>query len=818
MTAHASEENFRRRPAAKRVNRPAGNIEQTLSNLGLDKELEPEAAAQEVTFALEQETHAFEEVNDKQPKFTRRLSEQRKERLKAEALAEKTTAATKVALESAVVAAEQVKELTKEALSEIEDDAPAPTKERRVSVKTLETRLEEGDEPVESTEESEQIQPAFVAAPTPFKGKVTKPSPGLNKLGMSIASMMPGAERVRVEKRLPNGVLGFIADYSKTDLSGHPDLQSFLSKYVKPNHGAGEYKVTGLDSSGRMYEAGSVHLLEPPSVSETGGAMAMMQNLMAQQKHTHEEQIKELKANMSAQPNPVSVLRELHSLNKEMAPPAATPAASAAAESTLAAVITSSSQTMMQMMQMMNQQATAAATQQMQMFMAMQERSDKAAQAQTMMMMEMFKQKEVAATPRGDSMPPPPPPASPLEGMKDLVQILADVGALGGGAPPQDDMKDLLKQMVLGDRMGTKEILELVKSFSPQAAGGGSEMNGFKAAVDNMAVVMNMANQMKQNSEGSPSSTIWDAIGALVSNRDFATSIASAIRVNTEQVQHQTQKQQQRMTVQSQQALQLAAQQRALVAQQQQLAAATAARTPIAATVPPKKSKKGQSVPPPSAAAVAAVTGPASIAPPQSQVTKEEVAAAQQRLEENRMKAPTKLPDGIIPKVNDIVQAVSDAKDDAIVETTVLFVMFLYGDPQWKPFAEKLLQAAQEGNKENTLSMLGGLMQGFVHTGLLQIEVAREVLRCIDQHFAIIHAKISGNEIPSEETEEEEIEQPAFVVPDPSEINELGEPLEEDDEDEDEDEDGDDEDEDDDEEGGDEEADDEEEEGEETKQ
>lgn len=733
MTTQQQEEPFRRRPSARRPKNPT-NIEQTLASLNIDTDLEPELAAIEAANALVQETHHIADVSDVQPRFTKRSSDAAK-------AAEKT-----------------------ERVASDKKEAPIPAavaQEPETSV-VVTQELEE-----EEVDRAAVSQP-FAAPPQPIKARVQKPSPTLNKLGISIAAMMPGAERIRVEKRLPNGVLGYICDYAKHDLAGHPDLQSFLTKYVKPAHGAGEYKVTGFDPLGKIYEAGSVHLLDPPSVSEGQSALGLMQSLMAQQKQAHDEQIKELKANMSAQPSPVTVLREMHNLNKEIAPPAPP---SSAGESTLAAIIASSSQANTQMMQMMMTQMQNAQQASQQQTAQMLQQMQVASQQQMTMFMEMFKQKEAPSS-KGDAMPipPPPPPANPLEGVKEIVQILADVGAFGGGAPAQDETKELLKSMVMANTMGVKDIIELMKS-TPSAKE--TDAGGFKAAVDNMAVIMNMANQLKQNTEGSPSATIWDAVAALVSNRDFAGSIASAIRVNTEQVQRQTQTQQRRIALQEQQAMQLAAQRR----QQQQLAQQQAIQASVAA---PARTQPA----PVQAQPQAAVQGM------QSQQIVDEQAAneAKSRLEQNKMTAPSSLPQGIENQINEIISAVETGEEASIVEATVELVIAFHAAPEWTPFATKLLAAGQSGNKSDTLKTLGGLLQGLVQVGLLPLEAAREVLRCVDKHFDTIYKKLNGedatdsDEVP--EVEDEDEDEPVFVVPDPSEIDHVGTPLDEDEEEE----------------------------------
>lgn len=721
---------FRRKPGRKV---PSGNITQTLSDLGIETDLEPEQAAQSAAETIAAEQSPVLNVSAGE-KFQRRMSESRLQKIAEKKLAE----------EQARVASTIIPRAGRRpGIRLVSEPPPAPVEEAEIA-----------------QEEPLGTEMPMSAPPTTLKGRIQKPSPALGKLGTTIAAMMPGAERVRVEKRLPAGNLGFVADYSKQDLASHPDLQSFLSRYVKPTYGAGEYKVTGLDSMGRTYEAGSVHLLDPPAVAEGVGAMGLVQGMLAQQQKNHEEQIKELKETMQAQPNPVAMLRDVTALQKELAPPPVP--VNNSSETTLAAVITSSAQTTSQMMQMMMQQQQAAQAAQQQQTMLMIQQMQAANQQQMTMFMEMMKQKESAASSSSgvSSMPPPPPPENPLTGMKEILSMLGEMGVFGGNATPPDDT---FKQIVLQNQLGVKDVLSLMKEMSPTAREGGG--NGIKEAFDNMAVVMNMANQLKQNTEGSPQATIWDAVAALVSNRDFAGSIASAIRVNTEQVQRQTQTTQQTQLLAQQRALLLAAQQRQQLAMQQ--------RTPqldereIVATPPqPRRAPvaSAAAAQPPAASNVVPMRGPKPVAQPSAPA----------------VSAPP-LPPGFEVKVSDIVEAVSEKDDAKIVETTVNMVMFFYGFDQWKPVATGLLAAAQAGDKEKTLEMLGGFMGAFIEMGLIKKAVGNEVLRCIDTHFETIHNQLSGKPPSILPPGIEEV----FVVPDPEEIDETGNPLDEEDDDED---------------------------------
>lgn len=721
---------FKRKPGKKP---PSGNIAQTLSDLGIETDLEPELAAQSAAETIAAEDSPALNVSAGE-KFQRRMSEARLQKI-----AEK-----KLADEQARVASTLIPRVPgkRPGIRLVSEPPPPPVEEELAQV-----------------EEPLGTEMPMSAPPSVLKGRIQKSSPALGKLGTTIAAMMPGAERVRVEKRLPAGNLGFVADYSKQDLASHPDLQSFLSRYVKPTYGAGEYKVTGLDSVGRTYEAGSVHLLDPPAAADgSGGAMGLVQGMLAQQQKNHEEQIKELKETMQAQPNPVAMLRDVTALQKELAP--APVPVNNSSETTLAAVITSSANTTSQMMQMMMQQQQSAQAAQQQQTMLMIQQMQAANQQQMSMFMEMFKQKESAASSSGtSSMPPPPPPESPLAGMKEILSMLGDMGVFGGNAAPPDDT---FKQIVLQNQLGVKDVLSLVKEMSPTAREGGG--NGIKEAFDNMAVVMNMANQLKQNTEGSPQATIWDAVAALVSNRDFAGSIASAIRVNTEQVQRQTQTTQQTQLLAQQRALQLAAQQRQQLAMQQRQ---------LQSQPQPDEREIVATPPQPRPAPVAAAQPAASNVVPMRAPKPAAQASAP------AVQAPP-LPPGFEVKVSDIVEAVNEKDDAKIVETTVNMVMFFYGFDQWKPVATGLLAAAQAGDKEKTLEMLGGFMGAFIEMGLIKKAVGNEVLRCIDMHFETIHNQLSGKQPSILPPGIEEV----FVVPDPEEIDETGNPLDEEDDDE----------------------------------
>lgn len=91
----------------------------------------------------------------------------------------------------------------------------------------------------------------------------------LRKFG-AIAAMIPGAQRIRIHKR-KDGNLAYIGEYNFRDMHSTGDTEGFIAKHIKPVHGHGEYSVTIIDSNGKEYPAGSVHIEGIPAEVAGGG-------------------------------------------------------------------------------------------------------------------------------------------------------------------------------------------------------------------------------------------------------------------------------------------------------------------------------------------------------------------------------------------------------------------------------------------------------------------------------------------------------------------------------------------------------------------
>ena len=153
-----------------------------------------------------------------------------------------------------VVAQQAALDVANSALEDVPlPDAPAGVPGKRP--------VDEDDDPATSTvvtEEDDDIlmpeMPARALVPTPtraapkFRKKETAATGG--KISKSLADKVPGAERIKVYKRV-EGQKWFVNEYSKADLDLFPDTESFLTKYVKPKHGAGEYDIVGVDATNR---------------------------------------------------------------------------------------------------------------------------------------------------------------------------------------------------------------------------------------------------------------------------------------------------------------------------------------------------------------------------------------------------------------------------------------------------------------------------------------------------------------------------------------------------------------------------------------
>lgn len=594
-------------------------------------------------------------------------------------------------------------------------------------------------------EPSDPLPYTPMPAPTPIRPQARNKSPSVGRMGKGLAALVPGAEEIKIKKRLDNGKLGHVGTFNIEDFRGCKDIEDFLHKYVTRKFGFGEYEAIGRDAQGRDIPMGSVTLLGSPDEGRSsdglGGVTSLMQSMMVQQQEMYREAMERAEKGRGAEMNPVTMLKDVMEVSNMASQD------SKKEKERMEAMAAESGNMMMQMMMFMSQQQQAS-QERMMMLLAPKEDSEV-----KQLLKKLVEKSESSSS--SSAIPPPPPPADPMDGMAKLLgamaammtPLLAHVGGGGGGGGGDEDYKAMLKEMVAArdqERLTPKDMLSLMSEMRQERG-----TDDFKKSADNLAMMMTLATQMRNSTEGSSSAGVWDALASLFGNRDFAGSIAQRIRSKASeshaQIQADQQQQQailqqrallaqqqhferQRMAAQAQSALQ---QQQAAVAQPQTAPTPTAQPAPAPAAQPP--------APP---AVQAAAPHIQAVPPPQPPVQK--------------IQLPP-LPSNTTDYINEIVQA----KDEAgLVQHTVMLLQYLGEFAEWRPFVTDVLTAAQSGDKRQTMQYLAVLFEGFIGIGLIELPMAQQVLKAATKYFDDIHHTISddgtGTSILPEEDEEPE--------------------------------------------------------------
>ena len=696
--------------ASKKKDAAPGNIEDTLDTLGIDKDLPPDAAAME---AVADGEKASPPAGDTPPPADDAPAEPPAEEKPTED--ETPPAATTVEVEE-----------VQPRLSVVSTDLSPP---RKVPV-----------------------PPPKAAAPK----RATAPtrSPAAGKLGKGLSDKVPGAEKIKVYKRV-DGQRWFIKDYTKDDLAGFSDMESFLTTYVKPKHGAGIYDLMGLDAHGRDIEVGIVRLIETGESTPQGaesGALSFAQQLIADQQKQNKEYLERMETLMTpaAQPNPVGQIKDLLEVTQSLGGDAKEAKAEAEREKREAAQRIEderrqASQQQESAFAAMIQSMNSQAAQQQQAMLAMMQQQAQQQQQQTqllvaamapkgpdpvmMAMLTKLTEDKSSASSAGVMPPPPPPPPDPMAGVATLITALAPLLGGGGGEAPPDDFKEFAKVALMKQLDGgggapaeSDEFKELAKVILMKQVEGSNGTDSFKEATDHLAMLMNVANAMRQQTEGGAAAGFFDALAALFSNRDFAGSIANGIRAKAEKALpanpggggDATQQAMMQLQRQNQQLRQAVMQ---MQGQLQQGAPVAAGALDPAAGVPD-----------------AAVTPPAGAAT--ENLTQDQVDAA---LAKQRTQLPP-LPTATHEHLNGIAAAEDDADR---VEKTVRMLIYFAEFEEWRPFSEQLLGVAASGDLDGTLERMGTFFKTLSGMGLVETDVGLEVLRSLRDNFEEIVKNLS---------------------------------------------------------------------------
>jgi hypothetical protein len=663
-------------PKATAVEKGRG-IEQTLGDLGIDMEADPEEAAKDAAAAT---SVVVEEVDDEELGGEGDGKDDEDEDEKPPAPAAKVVIPPPVAL-------------------------PMPGED------------EDDDEA--------DYEPPLVPPPKPGRPAPRKAPPGAGKLPKGLAEKAPGAAKVKVNKR-QDGQRWFINEYTMDDLKTFPDFESFLTRYVKPKYGPGEYDLVGVDQQNREIELGTVRLLDEPNKKEGNAAMDLVTQMLQQNKERDEEWLSRMKETMTPtqQVDPIAMLQGVMNVSKELSGGADEAKAEAAAQAA------SSSDKTMQMMMMMMQQNQAAADRQNQMMMSLLAKPKEEDPLMKMLLLKMTE--EGGITGGGGAPPPPPKPPSKTEGLSEILTAMAAfMGSMGGGGGGEDDdFKDFLKAMLLqkqGDGLSTKEAIQLLMQKDEKPG-----TDDFRKSIDNMAAIMNVAQNMNKGQEGGPAAGLFDALAALFSNRDFAGSIANTIRAKTDQ----SGTMQQTQLAAERQRLEL---ERRMAVRTQQLHAGQVPGQPV--QQPPQPQHVQQPGPGPQPQQHPQQPGQPQGGPPnqQPQLTTHQVQQAAERTIARTGKLP-QLP----ANTHEHINSLATAKDEGeLVGRTVQMLIYFAEFDDWRDFTEQLLGAVRNGNKGMAIEYLSAFFEGLAAIHLIDPTLAKTTVKAVHDHFGDIKAHLA---------------------------------------------------------------------------
>ena len=328
----------------------------------------------------------------------------------------------------------------------------------------------------------------------------TRISPALKRFG-EIARIVPGAERVRVRKRLSTGQIGPIGEWSLRDIQTSGDLESFLMQYVRPKWRGGEYFLAVIDGNGREHDAGQIPLPEPPTELMGGGSPAGdgaldlvrdLVNRMERQQHQAPaavdpfEQIKKAKQLMS----------ELGGGNGN------------------------------------NSDSMAA------LLLAMQQQQNQRPAGPDPVMVQLLERlaSKVEKLEQGGGMAalPPPPPPPPSFDMSALTNLLGTVALpLVMKLLDKNDDRDRLSARDLieimdrrnsgkgdDDRFTARDAISLMREIQ-----SGTQQQSLRDKLEEMNAIRELAFNITGGGGAGQNTTFWDALAAFASNKGLADGL-----------------------------------------------------------------------------------------------------------------------------------------------------------------------------------------------------------------------------------------------------------------------------------------------------
>jgi len=600
--------------------------------------------------------------------------------------------------------------------------------------------------------------PSAPMVPPPKPARARKPQGAGKGMPKNLLDKAPGAARVKVYKR-DKGNRGYISDYSAEDLNNFSDFESFLTRYVMDDYGPGEYDLVGVDAANREMELGTVRLLGVPQKKDATGALDLVSAMMERNEKQNERYLQQMREVTKPREttDPLEMLAGLMQVQEKLSGNAEVKAAEAKEQINEAqAALAASGDRTMQMMMMMMQENKAQADRQNQMMMALLSKPKEEDPVMKMLLMKLTEDGSIGA-----AAPPPPPPApppqqSPTEGLTELVKAMGMLMTMmgGGGEAPDDEFKEFLKAKLLqqdNNSLSVKDVLELVTKKEDRSS-------TLKSTIDDLAAVMNVAQNFSRSQEGGVSAGFFDALGALFSNRDFAGSIANTIRARIGQGEAQ------QRTAMEAERQRLALQQRMLQRTQQMAAPQMTPGAPMApqqmypvpqtppqAVQQPQSPQGAQRPMPPQAAQQPPPQTPQRPVPPQGVVgpygavgpSAEQVQQAAAAVVQRTGKVP-ELP----TLTQDHVQALDNAADEGeLVGRTVAMLIHFAEFEDWRPFSEQFLGYVRDGNKRASLQYLKAFFGGLAELHVIDPGLAERAVDALMRHFDAVRDQLTEIEL-----------------------------------------------------------------------
>jgi hypothetical protein len=328
--------------------------------------------------------------------------------------------------------------------------------------------------------------------------------PTLRRFG-ALAGMIPGGDRVRIHKRVDGGSLALVGDYVIRDIQTSGDVESFIDRYIKPDHGGGEYQVSILDARGGQYFVGTVTLIGASRApGATDGVTSVLRDTLQMLQAANSRP-------QPAAPDPLEQFQRTKQIMDEMT--------------------TKGSDPMVAMMQI--QAAAAAQQQQMLMTLLAPRQNDGVTQALT----EVVRRLEAI-----EKAPPPlPPPSAPAP--LDYVAIATAAATVLGTVANLFKREPEIRPMELvsiitqaneraaaaagADKVTTRELLDIVRGDKERER----PIPTLVEQIDSMVRVKEAMNALAPAPppQGPQGTNFWDALVTLFGSNDFAAAIGKTV-------------------------------------------------------------------------------------------------------------------------------------------------------------------------------------------------------------------------------------------------------------------------------------------------